>query len=501
MKKNFLAVLILVFVCFISLDSKVFAITIGNKNGIMFSSDSSSGGTAAWNDTASVKKIDNIFATTVLTTENSSTHYIKVTGFNFNVPSNATIDGIKVRAKRQYECATCATPPVVMDKVVSLVKNGEITGENRARTQKWESNRPNDVRSYGAGATDLWGTSWSVEDINNPNFGVVLSVELLSGNNVNLSVDWLSVMIFYSTPTSPIISEVPGFSTHTNDITPEYTFTTNSAGTLSFMSNCDSSDIVVVNPGNNTITFNALPEGLFSHCTIVLTDGSSNKSNTLGVTPFRIDTTSPSVTLNGPDTIDLFVGDTYDELGASATDIYIVDGNPVPNSISVDVVGTPDMNHAGAYTITYNATDGAGNIATPVVRTINVKARQGGGGGGNSGGGGGGVIPLYILEQMNQRNRENLDQNIDIKKEGEVLGVTKFIFTLLLKQGSHRVPAKINEIKELQNRLSKEGFYVGKIDGIFGKKTDEAVRSYQKKNHPLWVDGIVGPLTRSYLNK
>ena len=37
------------------------------------------------------------------------------------------------------------------------------------------------------------------------------------------------------------------------------------------------------------------------------------------------------------------------------------------------------------------------------------------------------------------------------------------------------------------------------IDGIFGKKTDEAVREYQKKNK-LTVDGIVGPKTRSKLN-
>ena len=48
-------------------------------------------------------------------------------------------------------------------------------------------------------------------------------------------------------------------------------------------------------------------------------------------------------------------------------------------------------------------------------------------------------------------------------------------------------------VKELQKRLNANGYTLD-VDGKFGKKTEEAVRAFQKKNG-LKVDGIVGPKT------
>ncbi|MBO6605451.1 immunoglobulin-like domain-containing protein [Psychroserpens sp.] len=80
------------------------------------------------------------------------------------------------------------------------------------------------------------------------------------------------------------------------------------------------------------------------------------------------DTEAPVITLNGASTIDLNVGETYTELGATATDN--VDGN-LTSSIVIggDVVNTAV---AGTYLVTYNVSDAAGNAATEVVRTVNV---------------------------------------------------------------------------------------------------------------------------------
>jgi hypothetical protein len=50
------------------------------------------------------------------------------------------------------------------------------------------------------------------------------------------------------------------------------------------------------------------------------------------------------------------------------------------------------------------------------------------------------------------------------------------------------------EVKLLQTKLKAHKFSPGPIDGIFGPKTDAAVRKYQAANH-LVVDGIVGPVT------
>lgn len=55
-----------------------------------------------------------------------------------------------------------------------------------------------------------------------------------------------------------------------------------------------------------------------------------------------------------------------------------------------------------------------------------------------------------------------------------------------------------SSVKDVQNMLSKLGYNIGKIDGIFGPKTEKAVRAFQQSNK-LAVDGIVGPKTMSAL--
>ena len=50
------------------------------------------------------------------------------------------------------------------------------------------------------------------------------------------------------------------------------------------------------------------------------------------------------------------------------------------------------------------------------------------------------------------------------------------------------------DIKEVQTRLKKWGYYTGSVDGINGPLTKAAVKKFQKK-YGLTQDGIVGPLT------
>lgn len=53
---------------------------------------------------------------------------------------------------------------------------------------------------------------------------------------------------------------------------------------------------------------------------------------------------------------------------------------------------------------------------------------------------------------------------------------------------------RVEDVVHLQTRLAAMGYGVGKIDGIFGVKTLEAVKAVQIDNG-LSVDGIVGPKT------
>ena len=51
-----------------------------------------------------------------------------------------------------------------------------------------------------------------------------------------------------------------------------------------------------------------------------------------------------------------------------------------------------------------------------------------------------------------------------------------------------------SDVKELQALLARRGFDPGPIDGVFGPRTDQAVRAFQSA-HGLEVDGIAGPVT------
>jgi len=80
------------------------------------------------------------------------------------------------------------------------------------------------------------------------------------------------------------------------------------------------------------------------------------------------DTTPPVITLIGDETVNLTVGDSYKDQGATATDD--VDGDITANIVvGGDVV---DTNAVGTYIITYNVSDVAGNPATEVTRTVIV---------------------------------------------------------------------------------------------------------------------------------
>ena len=61
--------------------------------------------------------------------------------------------------------------------------------------------------------------------------------------------------------------------------------------------------------------------------------------------------------------------------------------------------------------------------------------------------------------------------------------------TALSKYGSRGT-----EVRTIQEKLKRWGYYSGSVDGIYGSQTVSAVKSFQKKNR-LTVDGIAGTQT------
>lgn len=63
----------------------------------------------------------------------------------------------------------------------------------------------------------------------------------------------------------------------------------------------------------------------------------------------------------------------------------------------------------------------------------------------------------------------------------------------IIKQGNRG-----ETVRQIQQKLKRWGYYKGSVDGIFGAKTKEAVKYFQRKNG-LKVDGIVGDKTLAAL--
>ncbi|SVB32981.1 uncharacterized protein METZ01_LOCUS185835, partial [marine metagenome] len=104
----------------------------------------------------------------------------------------------------------------------------------------------------------------------------------------------MSISSFVIDTTAPTVTQETAVTTPTNDTTPNYTFSTNEAGTITYGGSCSSSTTSAIS-GNNPITLNSLIEGTYSNCTITVTDSLGHASSALSVSTFVVDTTAPSV--------------------------------------------------------------------------------------------------------------------------------------------------------------------------------------------------------------
>jgi hypothetical protein len=119
-----------------------------------------------------------------------------------------------------------------------------------------------------------------------------------------------------------------------------------------------------------TGTTSSAYEGVANNRTFTL--GANGVNQTLDTVYFNNDDAiGPVISLTGANPLNLNVGDTYTEPGATATDA-------IEGSVTVTPSGAVNTAVAGTYTVTYNASDAGGNAATAVTRTIIVAAASAG---------------------------------------------------------------------------------------------------------------------------
>lgn len=135
----------------------------------------------------------NISTTTIVinSPSNALSAFLQGTNFGFNIPANASIDGI-VLLSSQF---TGNGPH--NDTIVQLLKNGLPAGANKNSA----GNLFAGSKSYGS-SNDLWATTWTPADINASNFGFQFKVyNTLASSNMMYFVGQFSITVYYQTST------------------------------------------------------------------------------------------------------------------------------------------------------------------------------------------------------------------------------------------------------------------------------------------------------------
>ena len=139
-------------------------------------------GSEPWVDPNEITTPGSAYATVNLYHLHLISNYLQGTQYGFNIPEGAAIAGIEVVINR----SASAHNPSISDNSVRLVKAGTPAGDDKAVDTPWPTTL--ETATYG-GPLDLWGTTWTAEQINSTDFGVVLSANRdNNGNNSRIAI-------------------------------------------------------------------------------------------------------------------------------------------------------------------------------------------------------------------------------------------------------------------------------------------------------------------------
>lgn len=167
----------------------------GPRSGGTFANDATVG-TVDWSAPSNASASDNSYATAAsgLAPGDIVTKYLKATNFGFSIPGGARIDGIlvEVEGKHVNDFDSDTTSGVKLVKA-----NGSFGTENKTGGS-WTTS--DTYRSFG-GASDLWGDTWTTEDINDADFGVGISrtIQREDGSTqTTSSIDHIRITVYYT---------------------------------------------------------------------------------------------------------------------------------------------------------------------------------------------------------------------------------------------------------------------------------------------------------------
>lgn len=153
-----------------------------------------SGGQGAWSNPNYVVSSDSSLATVTL--NDATSNFIKATGFNFSIPSSATVAGVKVEP--QVKVLTGAQGGFGAVGPARLVKGGVILNGVSTITQIQSTNVSEEIYYPIGGESDLWGTNLTPADVNNSGFGVAVAVSEPDRINTTIGMNHIRMTVYYT---------------------------------------------------------------------------------------------------------------------------------------------------------------------------------------------------------------------------------------------------------------------------------------------------------------
>ena len=154
--------------------------------------------TVGYSPAGNVTASDNVYATAShCDCCDQNTQCLTVSDFGFAIPAGSVIEGIVLEVEKRRSAGGSG---IVEDNGLQIMKGGVLTGPNKSQYGvDWPAT--DTYVSYGS-STDLWGTTWTVADINASNFGVSLaSISYVCGATISTGIDHVRMTVYYTTTT------------------------------------------------------------------------------------------------------------------------------------------------------------------------------------------------------------------------------------------------------------------------------------------------------------
>lgn len=184
--------LILFFLLFSDL---TFGLSSQTKTGVTYAAATIAGSVGGWSGPANAISSNDVYTVPSANMPNNGdyTDYLKITNFQFTIPTGSVITGIAINVERSDANGKSK------DSEVKVIKAGSIGATNKALSPAWGGTDA--VQTYGANG-DIWGNTWTVADINATNFGFAFSAKRVGGGGqaTLAKIDEVIITVYYTTP-------------------------------------------------------------------------------------------------------------------------------------------------------------------------------------------------------------------------------------------------------------------------------------------------------------